>query len=976
MRRPLLLLGAASLVLVFLIFLFSGGEPGQVQVDGDAAGAPEAGAVSAPDIEAPPAESAREAAAVAEVAAALAPAPESYRKALSGLIGRLVEPDRTPVPDMRVELLSATLTDFIPELESLFADEAPTFNEVKGETRTDAEGRFHFEEIEPRSVLFLGIDLGGARALVRFVDNAPNPGQLVDLGDVVLEPYVVFLGRVVDEERRPVPGARVRATNLPSIIFSFGVQDLRHDFTVAFQEDLGEDWRVAPIPRWITRLVERFPVPQTRTAEDGTFRLEGVPLGLVTVLADKEGLVSLVHGPVPSGEGGERQLGDLELRFGEVLSGRVVDLVDEPVAGAAIIAGAQLELAPAAVMAPVAVTDAEGRFQAKGFKDVEHVVAARPEDGVEWTIVTGAVPGYDEVLIRIGATFPLTVIARDESGEIVPRPSLVVRPIGRLPLHPLLVAPIPLARRLSFREDGAAVVRDLDPGSYSVLAKAEGFAVGAASADLGLGPATVDIPLVRELAGRVLVVEAGTREPVHHALVGVFEQEAQRELRMVPLLTRRSGADGFVLLPGLKRGTYKVAAFHPAYASGESVMDVPGAAPGQAAVIELRQGGTLQGRVKAGAQPPEAARFIAVGRKAGEDFPRFTVTGEEGAFEITHLAEGEYTVTVMRRFADRSLGDMFSGGFEQYVPERFVDATISEGQVTFLEIDILGTAGEGPTAKLRGSVIVNSAPAAGMVVQAQPRGSWVEQKSVQTDGNGAFDFGEVPAGKLNVSVRQRGRAGRFMVGRLAEQAVDLVENEVRELRFDIRTGGVEGRVVLDRDGSPVVAAEVSLRAEDAGGDFSGTRLQTVSDAAGRFSFELVPAGTYRLRADRKDLADAHVGGIEVPFGGQPPPVEVRMTAGVFVRGTVELPSGAEQPRFMYVNFRGVENRDARGGDRVNLETMEFAIEGLASGRYEVTAYGGQVEYDAGVVDVPRDGVERLALKLVAKASPTPLPFRR
>ncbi len=959
-------------MLVILLLVFSGGEPGQVQVAPDAGALP-AGEVSAPELPAPPAESAREAAAVAEIAAAIVAPPDSYRKALSGLIGRLVEPDRTPVPGMRVELLSATLTDFIPELESLFADEAPAFNEVKGETQTDAEGRFHFADIEPLSVLFLGIDLGGARATVRFIDNAPNPGQLVDLGDVVLDPYVIFLGRVVDEGRKPVPGARVRATNLPSIIFSFGVQDLRQDFTVAFREDLGADWRIMPIPRWITRLVERFPVPQTRTAEDGTFRLEGVPLGLVTVLADKEGLVSLVHGPVPSGEGGERQLGDLMLRCGEVLSGRVVDLADEPVAGATIIAGAQLELAPAAVMAPAAVTDAEGRFQARGFRDVEHVVAARPQDGVEWTIVTGAVPGYDEVLIRIGATFPLTVVARDESGEIVPRPALVVRPIGRLPLHPLLVAPIPLARRLSYREDGAVVVRDLDPGSYSVLAKAEGFAVGAASADLGLGPAAVDIPLVRELAGRVFVLEAGSREPVQHALVGVFEEEAERELRMVPLLTRRSGADGFALLPGLKRGRYKVAAFHPAYAAGDSVMDVPGPAPGAAAVIELRQGGTLQGRVKAGDEPPEPARFIAVGRNEGEAFPRFTVTGEAGEFEITHLAEGEYTVTVMRRFADRSMGEMFSGGFEQYVPERFVDATISEGKVTFLEIDILGTAGEGPTAKLRGKVILNSAPAAGMVVQARPNGRWTEQKSVQTDGNGDYDFGEVRAGEVTVTVQQRGRAGRFMMGRLAEQAVELAENE---LRFDIRTGAVEGRVVLDRDGSPVVAAEVSLRAEGAGDDFFGTRLQTVSDAAGRFAFEMVPAGTYRLRADRKDLADALVRDIRVPVGGQPAPVEVRMAAGVIVRGTVELPAGTEQPRFLYVNFRGVENRDARGGDRVDLETMAFAIEGLAPGRYEVTAFGGQVEYDAGVVEVTRDGAEGLALQLQAKAVQQRPPFGR
>jgi len=886
--------------------------------------------------------------------------PDTYTRALGGLIGRLVEPDGTPVPDMGIEALAATVHDFLPEIGALFEEQQAQIEVVKGVTRTDEEGRFRFEDLEPRGIYLLGIDQGGPRSTIRFVDHAPNPGEVVDLGDVRLDPYVIFTGRVVDEDGTGVAGARIRATNLPSIIFTFGVQDVRPGFTVAFQEDVNDDWRVAPIPAWATRLVERFPVPATRSEDDGTFRLEGVPIGMATVLVDKQDLLSLVHGPVPTGNAGERHIGDLRLKRGQVLTGRVADMLDDPVPNAEILAGPLLELAPAAVLAPVATTDAEGRFEARGLPDTEHVVAARPKGGVEWTIVTGVEPGYDDALIRIGSTHHITVIARNGAGEVLKRPSLAVQPVTGIPLHPLLVPSISLAGRVTYKEDGSVLIDELDPGKYSVLARAKGYTIGKSVADLTRGPARVELVLAEDQSAVVQVVEAGSGEPVHYAMVGIFDLGAGDEMKKVPLSNRRTGPEGRVEFDGLTNGQYRVSVLHPAYATAEEDFSVP-PVQNEALTVELKGGGSLKGRVHAGNAPPDKQRFIAMGMRGADRFPRFTVTDENGEFEVTHLEAGEYSVTVMQRFADQSLADQISG-YEQFMPERFLEAVITEGEQTYLDIDILGSGIDGPTARIRGRVTLNNAPGADLTVSARPRGEWRARKSARTDANGLFDFGEVPAGKVSVQLQQKGRSGSFMSGRLAELSLDLEPNEVREVVFDVRTGRLRGRVLLDRNGGPAAGAEVGLRAEGESGEFnSGTRMGLIADRDGRFFFESVPAGTYRLRAHRDGYTEAVIHDIVVPVGGEPPPQELYLSRGIEVAGLIELPQGREPPRFVWVNFQSEGKDRASSGARVDRESLKFKVDGLKPGRYTVQVYAGE-SYEPIVIDVPAGGLDGLVLR--------------
>ncbi len=930
---------------------------------------------------------------VAEAAPVVAPsAPDSYRRALGGIVGRIVEPDGKPVPKLRVELLVASMEDFTSPMSAWF-DTPPDFELVKGSTVTDDGGRFRFSEITCRAAQLLGLDLGGPRAKVRFVDRQPNSGEIVDLGDIPLDPYAIFTGTVLDEKKAPVPGARVRATNLPGVIFSFGVADVKPGFSVAFKDDMRGLWRVAPIPSWLSRIVERFPIPVTVTDAEGKFRLEGVPLGQATVLIDKNDFVTLVKTPVPTGPaGGEKDLGNLELSAGETLTGKVVDGDGNPIAKASVMAGPKLDMAPAGVLMPIAKTKEDGTFSARGLKDADHIVAARPEGAFDWTVVTDVTPGIDEPTIKIGEVHSLVVRVVAPSGATLKKPKLLVQPLSFAPMHPLIVPPLPLEKRITHREDGAVVVAGLEPREYVVLAKAEGHAVGRAQADLTKGPTEVVIQLEAESSQQFTVVTAGTHEPVEWALVGAYDPKSEnRELRRVPVMSNRTTKDGTAMIGGLKPGSYKAQVAHPAFADSTVDFTVPGAP----VVIEMFQGGSVKGKVREGGQPANPERFVSVFLPREEDFPHVRTTAADGTFEITHLVPGDYQGVVLRRFADKSLGE-FAANLEGLMPEQMFNFTIVDGQATEVDIDLLGGDADGPTGTIRGRVVLNGAPGAGLPVSARPANDFRGRRAVETDDNGRFELQKVKAGEVIVEVRKSTSAGNLLFGRLATKTVTVTANETAEVDLDIRTGAIRGRVLVDNDGSPVVGAEVRLRADDPPPAQSavdaaaekarsaldgarrgpppmmqaqGARMQTVSAADGSFEFEFVPSGKYRVDVRRDGLAGAGVGGIDVPYGGSPPPVIVRLIAGVDAKGTVELPADLANAPFAFVEFRAQGDSGARAGGGVRKDNKSFEVHGLVPGKYDVRVFVPEVQFETLQIDVPPNGLDGYVLRPQKKAPP-------
>jgi len=897
--------------------------------------------------------------------------PPSYLAQLGGITGRVVEPDGTPVPGMFVELLGGSFESIMPPIETLFtSDEPPMFDAHIADDVTDDEGCFRFNGLQILAVHLLGVDLGGARAKVQFIDRAPVAGEIADIGDVVLEPYVTFTGRVVDERSTPVPDARVRATNLPSIIFSFGAHLVGDGTVVAFEDPSSNKWRAIPIVPSVTRLLERFPIPETSTDADGNFRLEGVPLGLATVVVQKQQTVPLVHGPVPTGAGGERDLGTLRLLDVEQLTGIVLDEADQPVPGVEIFAGPQLDIFPAGFLRSLGVSGDDGRFNAIGFDDSEHIVAARLRPGSNWVFASDQIPGYDDVELRLSEGTSLTIIARNELGEILNNAQVVIQPIERMPLHPLVVPPIPLANRMRVRDDGAVIVTGLDKRKYSVMAKADGYAVAQGEASLTDGPDAIDLILEKELSAQVTVVAAGNGAPVEWAMVSAHDNgQEQRELKMLPLLTRRTDGVGNALLAGLKKGSYLLLVNHPGYAVSSAEVEVPG----ELVAIELQQGGELRGRIHGNGRPPDEPRFVGMGVRRGNSFPRFTVTDENGEFSVTHLQPESYRLVIMRRFATKPMGAFVSEGFETMEVERHAEASIAEGEVTWLDVDLLGDLGDGPTANLRGRVALHGGPGASMLIAARPKGGWRSRRSAMTDDFGGFDLGQVPVGKVTVSVRHPGTEGGsgnfFRRDDIATQEIELVEGVPGEANFNIRTGGLRGTVVVEGTGAPVLAARVRLDRVPDGDEpedkNDGGRVRTVTDKQGQFVVDLLPAGRYEVSARRDGFATTVVDDVRVPFNSFATPVTIRLVQGVAMAGTVQLPAGVQPGRWLWLEFRDAEDRRV-GGARVDVESMQYEASGLMPGEHRVRVYSAEQEFDEVTVTVPAGGSAGVVLSPVLK----------
>ena len=168
-------------------------------------------------------------------------------------------------------------------------------------------------------------------------------------------------------------GARVRATVIPDIAVQTGALDVREGIVLTGEDEKGGVGFELPPSAFV--LLDRLPIPTTTTLADGSFRLEGVPLGMVSGGADLAGHVAAKIGPINM-TATEIDVGELELLFGRTVTGSVKNLAGEPVAGVSVSAGALHPLFEVAIMQPAGVTDELGQFSVQGIPEDGNIVGA------------------------------------------------------------------------------------------------------------------------------------------------------------------------------------------------------------------------------------------------------------------------------------------------------------------------------------------------------------------------------------------------------------------------------------------------------------------------------------------------------------------------------------------------------------------------------------------------------------------------
>lgn len=589
---------------------------------------------------------------------------ESYLAALGGLTGRLVwEKSEEPLAGVEVAAIEARADLVVPTVEQVFElVGSPNPLRFGPRARTDKDGRFTLRGVHARAIHLLGIGLKTETAAVRFVARAPQPGETVDLGDIEILRRGTLTGVVQDRNGKPIGGVRVRGLDIPQVAFQFGIGDFRSDGLVMATLPGGASGAamVLPMPKWLPEVDRLLPFAETTTRSDGSFTLEGVRAGQVTVLAQKDGEVPVFRATRVRAEK-ERKVGTLRFARGSAVTLRFVDTAGKPVTTARVAGGRMFTMAPFGLTAKPQQVDDKGVGVVKGLPRGKVYVVWQRRPGATWQSV-GPLRDGDTRTIKLPAIREAIVRVVDQKGKAVEAKGLQVK-VSRSFRGVLDMMPIPgllpTIRDPDVRpvdgEPGVFRVRGVSAGQYRVIARAEGYAVGAAELDIKKDKpeAEVAVKLVRGVTSDFLVVDA-KRKPVAGAHVYWNARrgtpasfKGARAKARIPVVLGQTDEEGKLRVDTVPLGATRFVARHPAH-SVVSVSNVK-TQIGKPLVIQLAPLGALEITVtERGSRPKEPATLLLEPRVSGDGDafvpPRFVMTDANGRAVLTNLQPCKWNV--------------------------------------------------------------------------------------------------------------------------------------------------------------------------------------------------------------------------------------------------------------------------------------------------------------------------------------------
>jgi protocatechuate 3,4-dioxygenase beta subunit len=898
------------------------------------------------------------------------PMPASYRKALSGVHGRLVEEDGKPVPGLEVELLELVGNSMVGDFEHAFAADAktkytmPELTVARG--RSGEDGVFQLDGALRGAFHGLGVDLKGARATLRFVDRTLQASKVLDLGDVVLTPCVTWKGKVVDEDGNPVADARVRATPLPILIFQPGVADVGRVAAVmeVRRWDSGRV-EVYDVPESVRAWDTRLPFPTTRSKADGSFELAGVPSTAsqpVTLIVDRDGFAGMATQMQSSKR--DRDVGNLEIGRGRTIHGTVVDTAGKPVANAQAIGGVVIEAANLAIgYAAAAPTDAEGHFTIEHLSELGGSVKVAARSRPSERYVTADADG-DHVTVTLPVGFPVDVklVAKghgtNATDGVVDDAELSIRLTDGPPFLTWGTLQKLPADQVEHVEAGHLRIAGVHPGRFDVVGRASGYGLAVAHVEVKDGPAEAKLEFTSARTLTVGVFERESKKPIEYAEVSAAVHD-----RMQPaLVTRRTDAAGTAQLPDLPSESLVIRAYHPAFAATSQTVKI-GELPADATRVDLLlgPGATLHGIVHRSAQSAAEPMLFTLEpggerQSADDDMPIFAVPGLDGTFTLEGLRPGEHRWEFIPRLfdGDPQLAASKLMQLAQVSQPKRGKVVLEEGKTTELELDAVEP---GKPGKVTGILHVKgrSDAAFRIHVQANAMRTNGEQreptvKTLDVRANQHFTIEPVPPGWVNVGIErvagERPAAAdpnAYFGPQIAQDWFELTDGEEHKLELEFEFASAQVRVV-DPSGAPIANTGVTFEWKEtvSNGDSSTyertQNLWAQTNQEGVALIELPRPGHYTARS-----AQSGKGRGVVEFDAPTrEPVELRVESGVPCAGRVEVepdPGAAAKIWFSVYELKDEQN----WGDNVGWQQFEngkrdFELAGLRPGRYRAQIY--------------------------------------
>ena len=877
-----------------------------------------------------------------------------YAAALSGFRGRLVDERKQPMIGRVVRFYR--LDAEVLQNPGIFVEGDPkaTANIETHEVESDEQGQFLVTGAWPHSFYILEADPEGDNRLTRPVERLPGPGEVVDLGDIILPQLGVIVGRVVDRSSKGVGGVTIRAMDIPSSFLELAPVE-RFDPEGALIVRFDDSPRVVEMPGFVKRYHDMFVRPSTVTMPDGRFRLGGVQPGENVMAFNKRDFVARTRKGVKVKAGAKKDVGDVRMSEGEEALVKVIDTDKKPVANAEVLIGATTLVFPVDFTFRAGQTNAKGELYVLGIPAGKITVAARRTKNHSW-VVGAPINVAADVVIKLPSHHHFDLAIKSSVGKKIVNPEFKLIPsMGNGPPSLDMGAMgfaqwIDLKGRVSLLKDGSYRIKELIAGSYTLAVSALGHGAGKLDFKISTS-AKGEIVLNPESRFRVHVLSSeGT--PVHRAKVYIQppRMEGGDRLMEMPIVAGETDKNGHLEIREGQSGDVRLSASHPAYGYAHVEAELPTEDP---ITIQMDSPGELIGRLTEGGRAPTLGKWTIVlepGRRKGPrgampDMPKMTTPNLDGDFYSRGLRPGKYRLRVIPSLkVVSSPGGMIGFMMRARLMREDVtkDVVIEPGQPSYVEIEAIKQpeAIDGPAARVSGMVLVNGRAGKGMMVT----GNGKRRYGVTVDDAGRFDFGLVPVGELRVMVRDPASADMVdmrMESHLWSQKISVAEMKDVVLDINISTARLSGTV---RSSSGLSVAAVRVKAVGRSGDDSdksksgSSAAIVITDRQGRFEFNSLSGGNYRLEAGDRRGGYGVLEDIQVLAGGAMTGVGIDLRSVHTVAGRVDLSSfGGEPPRWVYVKMEQVEG-SKEGSSNVSRRTGGFRIRGLPSGTYKAFVY--------------------------------------
>jgi protocatechuate 3,4-dioxygenase beta subunit len=772
---------------------------------------------------------------------------------------------------------------------------------------------------EPRARAVTGADgsfrldglLGGVYQVLALREGYGRGSRNVPAGDesveLALSPGTSVAGAAVDEERRPVPGARV---------FVFA--------NVGALES------------------EAF----ART--DGSFRATGLAPGAKTVVVHATDLCSFRRDGVLVEAGRETDLGEVVLEKGASIAGRVIDDEGAPIAGALVT------VRPVGSLPKDPVTTApDGHFEIGGLPAGQLLLTASC-DGYGKYENLGVEQGTRDLEIVLSRTgnLVLKVVSKIHDRPLVACWAKVHLQTDemRLTLRNRLTAS---RRRLTGDEAGIFRIEDLAPGNYTAEVGAEGHGPKTirdieVPAGRDSKEAPVELEIGAELVGRVVrksddAPVAGARVTVNVLLLGMMAAARSD-------VSTTTGEDGNFRLGDLAAGPVSICVSHPEHPEIEGRYSAAPEDQGEPVVVRLPDGGRLTGVVygEDGRPLPGARIFTQPG--TSNVLAKATSTDAEGRYEFESLAPGPVSVVWLIDAARSQV--------------RVAQVVVTEGgEVT---ADFFA-AGAGAT--VTGTVTKAGKPVPGVTVVLIPVEGATDRSSAlrtdQTDEKGTFELKGLPPGRYILQATKNQIGARHSTSLTIPAGGENVHRDLVLL-----TGQIAGRI-LDAKGQPVSEALVIARPAGRldGGSLEDLALgivgQSVSASDGTFRVEGLAAGTYVLQVQHGAHGQGRREGVTLADGQHLKGVDVKLPAAAELVLVVRGPEGPVSRALVQLTDREGTPVSILPTPLTG-ENGRIAVPSIAPGTYRVIVAADDLA--ATVVDgvtVTAQGITEIPVRLVA-----------